>query len=210
MSMIRVPRIGCKVLGMSKELDARLFAHPYVRSDGPSLRPDLLPWRMGAGGGQGWPKGHRVAAPSVLEGHPPLCATLATGGHSIPLPLSTIPIGIGKRKWEAHQKARRRSINYRAPAHSTARLCGPLSRRVLSRPSFMVTSAIQPPVQPVLNAPVGADNLIAALRRQCHAEQVVGGLAGGFGLGLARAVHLGDSDETRPLTDHPATIQCQC
>ncbi len=36
-------------------------------------------------------------------------ATLATGGHSIPLPLPTIPIGIGKRKWEAHQKAGWRS-----------------------------------------------------------------------------------------------------
>ena len=94
---------------MSKKIDARLFAHPYVRSNGPSLRPDHLPWRTAAGGGQGWPQGHREAAPSVLEGHQPPCDAgdrRALGYTSASHESLT---GIGKRKWEAHQKAGRRS-----------------------------------------------------------------------------------------------------
>src|ERR1700745_2175371 len=46
---------------------------PMFDRNGPSLRPDQLPWRTATGGGQGWPQGHREAAPSVLEGHQPPC-----------------------------------------------------------------------------------------------------------------------------------------
>src|ERR1700690_621522 len=101
---------------MSKEIDARLFAHPYVRSNGPSLRPDHLPWRMGAGGGQGWPKGHRVAAPSVLEDHPPPCdagdrrALDPTSPSHHPLEASGSGSGKPIKKRDGDP------INYRAPA----------------------------------------------------------------------------------------------
>jgi hypothetical protein len=59
----------------------------FDRMDHPSV-PTTFPWRTAAGGGQGWPTGHREAAPSVLEGHRRR-ATLATGGHSVTLPLPT-------------------------------------------------------------------------------------------------------------------------
>jgi hypothetical protein len=52
----------------------------FDRMDHPSV-PTTFPWRTVAGGGQGWPTGHREAAPSVLcaghvrqpGGESPLC-----------------------------------------------------------------------------------------------------------------------------------------
>src|ERR1700688_857982 len=44
----------------------------FDRMDHPSV-PTTFPWRTAVDGGQGWPQGHREAAPSVLEGHPPPC-----------------------------------------------------------------------------------------------------------------------------------------
>ena len=44
----------------------------FDRMDHPSV-PTTYPWRTAADGGQGWPQGHREAAPGVLEGHPPPC-----------------------------------------------------------------------------------------------------------------------------------------
>src|SRR5208283_4779641 len=58
---------------MSKEIDVRRCAHPYVRSKGPSLRPDHLSLVQGGGWRSSMADGHREAAPSVLEGHPPPC-----------------------------------------------------------------------------------------------------------------------------------------
>src|ERR1700692_2228761 len=44
----------------------------FDRMDHPSV-PTTFPWRTAVDGGQGWPQGHREAASSVLEGHPPPC-----------------------------------------------------------------------------------------------------------------------------------------
>jgi hypothetical protein len=69
---------------MRKEIDARPFAHPYVRSKRPSLRPDLLSLAQGGGRRSRRAAGHRKATRSVLEGHPPSCDALAGGafGHA--------------------------------------------------------------------------------------------------------------------------------
>jgi hypothetical protein len=67
-------------IGMCKETDTRPFAHPYVRSKRPSLRPDLLSLAQGGGRRSRRAAGHRKAARSVLEGHPPSCDALARGG----------------------------------------------------------------------------------------------------------------------------------
>jgi hypothetical protein len=66
-------------IGMCKETDTRPFAHPYVRSKRPSLRPDLLSLAQGGGRRSRRAAGHRKAARSVLEGHPPSCDALARG-----------------------------------------------------------------------------------------------------------------------------------
>jgi hypothetical protein len=75
---------------MRKEIDARPFAHPYVRSKRPSLRPDLLSLAQGGARRSRRAAGHRKATRSVLEGHPPSCDALA-GWRSVTLPLPTIP-----------------------------------------------------------------------------------------------------------------------
>ena len=57
------------------------FAYPYVRSKGPSLRPDHDRGSgTGVGGGQGWPAGPPPkAAPGVLEVRPPPCHAWMVG-----------------------------------------------------------------------------------------------------------------------------------
>src|ERR1700733_1183140 len=54
-------------------------------------------------------------------------------------------------------------------------------------------------MQPVLNAPMGADDFIATLWRYRRTEQVIGRLSGSFCRGLARALHLPDGGQTGPL-----------
>src|ERR1700676_164715 len=63
----------CKRPGVSSKIDAHLFAHPYVRSKGPSLRPDLPSLTQGGKWRSRMAAGHRGAARSVLEGHLPPC-----------------------------------------------------------------------------------------------------------------------------------------
>jgi hypothetical protein len=85
-----------------------------------SPTPTTFPWRTGAGGGQGWPKGHREAAPSVLEGHPPPCdagnrrALDPTSASHDPYEASGSGSGKPIKKRDGDP------INYRAPAHSQA------------------------------------------------------------------------------------------
>src|SRR5258708_22426820 len=62
-----------KRLGVSSKIDAHLFAHPYVRSKGPSLRPDLASLTQGGKWRSRMAAGHRGAARRVLEGHLPPC-----------------------------------------------------------------------------------------------------------------------------------------
>jgi hypothetical protein len=110
-------------IGMCKETDTRPFAHPYVRSKRPSLRPDLLSLAQGGGRRSRRAAGHRKAARSVLEGHPPSCDALARGGgRSVTLPLPTIPTRVGKRTGEAHQQTRRQP---RQPSASCSTWNGP-------------------------------------------------------------------------------------
>jgi hypothetical protein len=104
---------------MRKETDTHSFAHPYVRPKRPSLRTDLLSLTQGGGWRSRMAAGHREAARSVLEGHPPPCDA-SDKRALLTLPLPTIPTGGGKRNWEAHQSIKMvdcYSINYRAPSH---------------------------------------------------------------------------------------------
>jgi len=58
---------------------------------------------------------------------------------------------------------------------------------------------IEPPVQPVFDPPVLADDLVEAFAGQCCAEQIIGGFGGGFGGGFADADHLADGAEAGPV-----------
>src|SRR5271166_1102343 len=87
-------------------------------------------------------------------------------------------------------------MTFSAMWRSTARLCGALSRRVLS---ILVHDDVQTPVQLVLHTPMRAHDLVEAFRRECRAEQVIGRLGGGLVGGLANADDLADGREAGPF-----------
>src|SRR5664279_3446344 len=110
----------------------------FDRMDHPSV-PTTFPWRSAAGGGQGWPKATAKRRPASLRATRRR-ATLATGGHSVRLPLPDAYRGRGKRKWEAHQKAGRRSHQLSCSCSFT--IIGAMAERESSLISERVTAGM--------------------------------------------------------------------
>ncbi len=72
----------------------------------------------------------------------------------------------------------------------------------------LVHDDVEPPVQAVFDAPMGADDFVEAFGRQWRAEQIVGGFGRRLAGGFAEALDLADSGQARPLMvfDQPCDV----
>ena len=64
---------------------------------------------------------------------------------------------------------------------------------------ILVHDDIEPPVQPIFDAPMRANDFVEAFGRQRRAEQIIGGLGRCFAGGFAEALDLADSGQARPM-----------
>ena len=73
---------------------------------------------------------------------------------------------------------------------------------------ILVHDDIEPPVQPIFDAPMRANDFVEAFGRQRRAEQIIGGLGCCFAGDFADALDLADSGQAGPLMvfDQPRDV----